>query len=1091
MVRVMPVHNFLCQSVEAIEEPTASCTATNHTGKEMLLLALSSHCVEVHELGSVDANNDDDNKSGAPRVSTVFPTVDLVRQIVHCKMENYVATLESKTSRDGTNVNYFVRIYVNWALKGNQNQAMRARIAGRVTPSSNRLSDGLEMIELPLSGQPPTRISTCQVTGNLLVATGDSAILHELKVERQQLSKQKFIDFEARPWSLGFSFSPTHIEIVEDFFLIMDRHHIMLFRLMNQLYEDIDLLNSSNSTSERSASVKKSNKAKKKTGQHTEFLDWNQLVSISPQDEERLISRGIINEKSRKFSIELPALESQTTSNSPPNHINNSSISSSTQLNVVIKTSSPTDGWSENYIVEKLLQLTININNNSDNTSSSKVCENSEYFTTSLLKPVYLKQKQEVFTTSGAPVNRKRYTLRSEKYKNLDGVSCVICTIQEGYVLYFKKKNLLEINKKTSSYWSYPFTAPVSHVVLEDTVLHALTDAGLETYTLRLSENILSDTCEETNDLEPVSLIGLRPFMGVRNLLHINRYIVLLTQAEQEQHWTLYSLELPPPINLLNDIINAAINHKTLSPTTYKHLIAEAHMIISLVKDLENFESFETNDAKEDHQKQLEELYRKSCGLLADYYIRSQSPREWSLSLGYYKKSGLKASQILSEKSIDTAPGLGTYLTDTLLNLKSGADADALFQVHNIVEMIAGRMSKQDVVRLIFGSVVLREYATDKLITIVSSFITEMADEKQYREDDATRYALVLLYVQADRQEQAEKILKSISSDKCILSMSLAHWDCLFDVTRDERQSGTQTFATFSELSVILMRFKSLLFADILAKVIEKKALSLHQILQIFLAHLPSRVGRDGHVAASVLQLFVETYLCNYFADWQPTSRQKQSSATSSASTSSSSSSSDPKNDNSHQHHNDYSIVEAFKILVRSYLGKLTQANVYTIKEDNKDYNIETRLSSCENNEYLFGKSRPLFLDKMHCQLNTTGSARSNINKKEMMMRAERLKLQALLASGYLPNECLQEVEEFLKAHTIDGDDTFRILCLDNNQATLVLLEKYPQALLQFAKVYYYTSYYYCRRIVEFVFMILCETRLSFDIIVGEIQSRH
>lgn len=216
MVRVIPVHNFQEQNVAQIEEPTATCVA-HSSSNELLLLALQSHCIEVHDLTTPDL-----------KLVTIFPTVDLARQLIHCSKGDYVAALESKCSRDGESDNKFVRVYVNWTTN-DQSQAMRARIAGRVTPSLNRPMNSLEMIELPLNLQPVI-IACCQATGNLLVAGRTTAILHEFKIETLQPTKLKFIDFEPRPWALSLSFTPTHMEIVEDFVSVMDSSHFLIFR---------------------------------------------------------------------------------------------------------------------------------------------------------------------------------------------------------------------------------------------------------------------------------------------------------------------------------------------------------------------------------------------------------------------------------------------------------------------------------------------------------------------------------------------------------------------------------------------------------------------------------------------------------------------------------------------------------------------------------------------------------------------------------------------------------------------------------------------------------------------------------------------
>jgi hypothetical protein len=75
---------------------------------------------------------------------------------------NYVATLEVKQSRQGKQCSY-ARIYANWDVRSVVQQPMRARIAGRVTPSSAQsVLPSLEMIELPLK-RAPSIIACCQV----------------------------------------------------------------------------------------------------------------------------------------------------------------------------------------------------------------------------------------------------------------------------------------------------------------------------------------------------------------------------------------------------------------------------------------------------------------------------------------------------------------------------------------------------------------------------------------------------------------------------------------------------------------------------------------------------------------------------------------------------------------------------------------------------------------------------------------------------------------------------------------------------------------------------------------------------------------
>lgn len=68
MVRVIAVHHFANQHIQTVEQPTATTVAPPNR----LLLALSSHCIEVRDV----------NDRG--EVLFTFPTVDEVTQIIHC-----------------------------------------------------------------------------------------------------------------------------------------------------------------------------------------------------------------------------------------------------------------------------------------------------------------------------------------------------------------------------------------------------------------------------------------------------------------------------------------------------------------------------------------------------------------------------------------------------------------------------------------------------------------------------------------------------------------------------------------------------------------------------------------------------------------------------------------------------------------------------------------------------------------------------------------------------------------------------------------------------------------------------------------------
>lgn len=154
----------------------------------------------------------------------------------------------------------------------------------------------------------------------------------------------------------------------------------------------------------------------------------------------------------------------------------------------------------------------------------------------------------------------------------------------------------------------------------------------------------------------------------------------------------------------------------------------------------------------------------------------------------------------------------------------------------------------------------------------------------------------------------------------------------------------------------------------------------------------------------------------------------------------------------------DFAVTEALKILVRSYLGKLMQSKIY--KSNKSSINEEKK----DGDSYLFESQRPKYLDNMppcarnyHKILNSEDldefSNTSN-EENERNVRTEYLKLQALLSNDRLPIECLNEVEKFLDAETIDGSLALRTLCnRDTKAITQMLIDECPQAVLSYAKV--------------------------------------
>lgn len=116
-----------------------------------LLIALAYHTIEVRDL------SDESNPAYA------IPTVDQVVQLFYCGFGNYIATLETKHKRSGEDVIY-LRVYCNWEQCSLGTPPLRARIAGRVTPTGSQIGDNaLDIIEIPVKFTRINAFSCCQV----------------------------------------------------------------------------------------------------------------------------------------------------------------------------------------------------------------------------------------------------------------------------------------------------------------------------------------------------------------------------------------------------------------------------------------------------------------------------------------------------------------------------------------------------------------------------------------------------------------------------------------------------------------------------------------------------------------------------------------------------------------------------------------------------------------------------------------------------------------------------------------------------------------------------------------------------------------
>lgn len=250
---------------------------------------------------------------------------------------------------------------------------------------------------------------------------------------------------------------------------------------------------------------------------------------------------------------------------------------------------------------------------------------------------------------------------------------------------------------------TYPFTSPAINVAMNDYVIQVLTDRGIETYTHRIGHKLFSCSYEYNlrDDLFPIEacprvdesicLIGLRPFLGVRQMLCTNDNLVLLANnisasatvvaSTSDKYdidmvadeWTIYNLLLPTPEQLYTDFEELAKSHLRESLSTYMNLMSEAHIIMRIAIEFYRIQQCDQKSILKRYESiDCERVYLDSCLKLADFCVTSSNRDEYCLAFPYYTMAQISIEsvfdRILSMNNINAKRPLAG-LVHTLKNM--------------------------------------------------------------------------------------------------------------------------------------------------------------------------------------------------------------------------------------------------------------------------------------------------------------------------------------------------------------------------------------------------------------------------------------
>lgn len=176
--------------------------------------------------------------------------------------------------------------------------------------------------------------------------------------------------------------------------------------------------------------------------------------------------------------------------------------------------------------------------------------------------------------------------------------------------------------------------------------------------------------------------------------------------------------------------------------------------------------------------------------------------------------------------------------------------------------------------------------------------------------------ALSILYIQKCNLNRAQESIDHIYRRSCkLFNILVENYDLLFETTHSA-QNRSKGVTTFSELAILLINVlrekMSKLFVYLIT---EKKLITLHKMIKVFLEYLPSSIGSDNNCANELLQDTLELYFQQYFSR--------------------------PENVDLTKISYERGACEAMKLLVRSYLSQLQILQMREENSNNEEENFK------------------------------------------------------------------------------------------------------------------------------------------------------
>lgn len=1113
MVRVMSIFHFASQTIQqlAIEELSAACLIN----QEYIALAKNfDHTIEIRRLSSEISDTSLNGSEESNSTIESFSSVDDVQQLYYSSFGNFLISVEGRISNYEKAEIRYVRIYVNWdnLTSSTQSQALRARIAGKITP----MKKSLEMIELPLNSNPSI-VTFCQSTGNILVGYKNTLQLFYFKYCTNETTKLQYVDFFEAPFTVELDFEPTKVLLTENIVCCCNKQYMHVFKINSRNESSNSTLSESNFCTS------------------TEIPQTKEAVNINLEynvDFEEICKRKELN--GNTFKVDIKSNQEEILgfdeSEMKPLIVN--------ELNVSIKHKSnlPESAMvaAQNLLQLKLQSMKIN----------GVMRENVDIFKTLFMRPLYIRPKVSAKCSD--------FPLNSKFFEHFYGCAILITTQQDAYL--YQVNTICQQEDQNQCFLNiYPFTSSVIDVYFNFNMLHALCDNGIESYTHRIGQKLLMDLGGKyglpeigtvyKNLSNTISLVNLRPFMNVHYMIPSDSNVVLLandspnspndTDEGEAINWTIYNLKYPAIETIYQDFKEFADKSLRRYPSFYLNLVEEMHVMIKTHTMLGEFQPEENSESGSEMKlvwHDCEKLLEESSLALGDCFVLN--PAEHKQGLIFYEMANLNIigifQRFIDQNGIMFSPlGLIEALKTSFYNITLTHDNQKFDEIFSstinyptddndvkvmkfgeaIIELFS-RYAPKEVAKLTLESCgVFREYMDEKIYEFLINY-----DDKSNEE----MLCIILHLLKKDEVSAASSLLDQIKRED-LYQLLVRHWNILFEFSTHGNASLTKKLSksiiSFSDFTELLFLTNSsterceLLTDVLLYHIFDTKMIKFNGNMKLFMEYLASQLGHESYLnGQNILKMLLEKYLWRYY---ETRTQDGEMSLLSTTSTTVSSVSEDPQkstkperkhsflswnndddmNSSSGSHHK-----HAMRILIRVYLSQLKSMSLRQEKRTGQDARINKKqlfkvINEMSTNLFMNQKSVTkfdkiaqlliqhsgtgpiLFLDERFryldwlppfesiLQLLSNTEAYENqydYNKIDKDLLLLLIKLQAILCSGEVSSDIVKEILSYLESNReLIGHDSIMICLLPLNQAVDLIIKNNPQCILEYARCHF------------------------------------